>query len=282
MSVEIEIGDKSLMMIFLLEECNLTCAHCAREDEPMEPGYRLTFEQLQRCLGDCRSLKSVRWVHFSGGEPTLWTEGERDLVDLLLEIAAAGYIPGFTSNGSLFNDDNKCRSFFRRYIDGATSPLKLYFSVDTFHRNFDVNTGRARCLDNVLKFREELPGAQAEQLEIRAMAVISKNPKSLLPEEMIRHYESHAVAFGFVPLYDMGKAKSFSRLCPDLESDDPEALGAYARYFRPEDRKPRSTQPDRMRTDHIILIGDDYWFSEPWIKVGELGQLRGEIVRAYS
>jgi MoaA/NifB/PqqE/SkfB family radical SAM enzyme len=282
MAVDIQIGDKSLMMIFLLEECNLNCPHCSREDEPMEPGYRLTFDQLQRCLADCRKLESVRWVHFSGGEPTLWTEGNRALVDLLLRIAAAGYTPGFTSNGTLFTDYDKCRRFFQRYVGDTSLPLKVYFSIDTFHRNFDRNTGRAQCLDNVLNFKRELPSAQAGQLDIRAMAVISKNPKSLLPEEMIRHYESQGIAFGFVPLHKMGKAKSFGHLCPDLESDDAEALGAYARYFRPENRKPRSTQPDRLRTDHIILIGNGYWFSDPWTKVGKLGRLRDEVVQAYS
>ena len=69
--MKIEIDDKSLMMIFLLEECNLECAHCIREDESMEPGYRLSFEQLQLCLSDCHGLESIRWVHFSAGEPAL-------------------------------------------------------------------------------------------------------------------------------------------------------------------------------------------------------------------
>ena len=45
----------------------------------MDPGYQLSFRQLQLCLSDCRGLKSITWVHFSGGEPTLWTEANRDL-----------------------------------------------------------------------------------------------------------------------------------------------------------------------------------------------------------
>jgi hypothetical protein len=38
----IEVADPSLMMIFVIEECNFVCPHCVREEEPMEPGYRLT------------------------------------------------------------------------------------------------------------------------------------------------------------------------------------------------------------------------------------------------
>jgi uncharacterized radical SAM superfamily Fe-S cluster-containing enzyme len=131
----IEVADPSLMMIFVIEECNFVCPHCVREEEPMEPGYRLTFEQLELCLEDCRALRSVSWVHFSGGETTLWSDGERDLVDLLLEIANAGFTPGFTTNGSLFESYTACWDFFRRYVDGSTTPLRLYLSVDTFHRN---------------------------------------------------------------------------------------------------------------------------------------------------
>ena len=103
----IEILDRSMIGILLLERCNFECPHCVRSDEPMDPGYQLSFQQLQQCLGDCHALKSITWVHFSGGEPTLWTEGDRDLVDLLLETAKAGYTPSFTTNGSSFG----CGSF---------------------------------------------------------------------------------------------------------------------------------------------------------------------------
>ena len=81
MLMKIEIRDKSLMMIFLLEECNFECSHCLREDEPMVPGYKLSFKQLQLCLSDCQRLESISWVHFTGGEPTLCTD-LFDLVDL--------------------------------------------------------------------------------------------------------------------------------------------------------------------------------------------------------
>ncbi|UCC79771.1 MAG: radical SAM protein [Candidatus Zixiibacteriota bacterium] len=280
--MNIEIDDKSLMMIFLLEECNFTCAHCAREDEPMDPGYKLSFEQLQGCLSDCRNLKSINWVHFSGGEPTLWKEGNRDLVDLLLEIADAGYTPGFTSNGSLFVNYSRCRDFFARYFEGSTMPLRLYFSIDTFHKNYNPEKGRARSLDNIIKLKQEFPQAKADLLIISVMITVSKEVDSLLPDEMIDHYESLGIKIGFVPLYPIGRAKSFSHLCPDLDSDNPEELGAYRRYYKKEDRKRPGDAEDRLKTDHIILIGNDYYFSDPWHKVGQLGHLPDEIIGAYA
>ncbi len=280
--MNIEIDDKSLMMIFLLEECNFKCAHCGREDEPMDPGYKLSFEQLRRCLLDCRSLESISWFHFSGGEPTLWKEGNRDLVDLLLEIADAGYTPGFTSNGSLFVNYSRCRDLLKRYFYNSTMPLRVYFSIDTFHKNYNPEKGRAKSLDNIIKLKRELPSAMADLLDISVIVIVSKDVDSLLPDQMVKHYESREIKFGFVPLYPMGRAKSFSHLCPDLDSDNPEGLGAYRRYHKKEDRKKPGDAVDRLRTDHIILIGDDYYFSDPWHKVGQLGQLPDEIKGAYS
>jgi pyruvate-formate lyase-activating enzyme len=280
--MEIEIGDTSLMMIFLLEECNFTCPHCVREDEPMDPGYKLSFRQLQLCLSDCRSLEKVRWVQLSGGEPTLWTEAGRDLVDLLLEISKAGFAPGFITNGSSFVDYNGCHDFFGKYVDGSTTPLRAYLSIDTFHRNFDVEEARARSLDNVIMCKQELRRGTADLLDVRVVVVVSKDFKSLLPDEMIRYYESLGVTFGFVPLALEGRAKSLSHLCPDLESDNPGDLGAYQRFHRRESRKNKDKSKNRDKTPHMVLIGNDYYFSDPWRKVARLGHLPDPIIRAYS
>ena len=270
------------MMIFLLEECNFACDHCLKEDEPMVRGYKLSFTQLQSCLSDCQRLESISWVHFTGGEPTLWKEGKRSLIDLLIEISKAGFTPGFTSNGSLFVDCGVCYDFFTRYINSSTMPLRVYFSIDTFHRNFDPEEGRAPSLENVMKCKQELPPAKASQLDISVIVTISRDFKSLLPDEMIRYYESLGIAFGFVPLFPMGKAKSFSHLCPDLDSDDPKDLGAYLNYHQNEIPKRRNKTKSRHRADFINLIGNDYYFTNPWRKVAQLGNLPDTIIRAYS
>jgi MoaA/NifB/PqqE/SkfB family radical SAM enzyme len=280
--MKIEIVDRSLMLILLLEECNFNCAHCIREDEPMEPDYRLSFEQLGLCLSDCRSLESIRWVHFSGGEPTLWTEEDRDLVDLLLEIANAGFTPGFTTNGSHFDDYVKCGNFFARYVGGSTMSLRVYLSIDSFHGNFDRKRGRAPSLDNIVRCKQELLPTKANLLVITVLATVSKDPKSLLPDEMIEYYESAGISFGFVPLLPHGRAKSFSHLCPDLSSDNPENLGAYSRFHRKGSWEKRYETGGRDSASHINLIGDDYYFTDPWRRVGKLEHLPDTIVQAYS
>jgi MoaA/NifB/PqqE/SkfB family radical SAM enzyme len=279
--MKIEIADKTLMMIILLEHCNFDCIHCIREDEPMDPGYKLSFEQLRLCLSDCRRLEGVRWVHFTGGEPTLWKEGDRKLIDLLLEISKAGYISGFTTNGSYFLNFGRCRDFFKGYLDNSSTPLRVYFSIDTFHKNFDPETGRAQCLENVTKFMRELPREKSDLLDITVLTVISKDSRSLLPDDMIRHYESSGISFGFVPLQLGGKARPFGHLCPDLDSDNPEDLGAYRQFYKDEDRKKRAETRSRYTANFMNLIGDDYYFYDPWRNVGRLGHLPDSIIQAY-
>jgi len=178
------------MMIFLLEDCNFACGHCVREDEPMYPGYKLSFEQLKLCLLDCRKLETIEWVHFSGGEPTLWTDEKLDLADLLIEISKAGFEPGFTTNGSYFDDYEKCDELFQKYFNFANKRLRLYLSIDTFHQNFDAKIGRAESLDNVIKYTKNISPEKRKLLNIIVLTTISKEAKSLLPNNMIEYYEA--------------------------------------------------------------------------------------------
>jgi len=289
--MEIKITDKSFMMIFLLEECNFACPHCVREDEPMGSGYKLSFRQLQSCLADCRTLGSIRRVHFSGGETTLWQEGNLDLVDLLLEIAASGFTPGFISNGSLFCEYERCYDFFRRYVEAADVPIRFYLSIDTFHGNFDPGTGRAQSLDNVLRCKRDLPGNTGDLLgQPHVVVTVSKDSGSLLPKQMVAHYESQGVCFGFIPLKYAGRARSLGNLCPDLQSEDPDALGAYQRFAPEHTITPPEQDAGRTTADYLILIGHDYYIHKSindahsdrgWRKVAKLGQLTDSIVRAY-
>jgi MoaA/NifB/PqqE/SkfB family radical SAM enzyme len=288
--MNLNIGNTSLMMVFLLEECNFACPHCVRDDEPMARGYRLTFRQLRSCLADCRELEAISWVHFSGGEPTLWEEAGRDLVDLLLAISDAGLIPGFTSNGSAFLDYDGCDRFFRRYVDASSTPLRLYLSIDTFHRNFDPETGRARSLDNVLRCRQRLPEDKAARVETNVLVGVSKELRSLLPDAMVAHYESLGANFIFIPIKFKGRAKGLGDICPVLDSDDLNDLGAYARFHRKQTIDRAVEAPKGEKVSNLVLIGDTYYVVREgtdnlinrWLKVGHLGTLPDAIVRQYS
>jgi hypothetical protein len=108
---------------------------------------------------------------------------------------------------------------------------------------------------------------------INVLSIISKDSRSLLPDEMIEHYQSLGVKFVFPPLKAVGKAKSFIHLCPNLESDAKEEMGAYYPYYI----KKRKQDP----TTNIVLIDNDYYFPEPWQKVGNLGSVSDKIIDMY-
>ncbi|MFX0027953.1 MAG: radical SAM protein [Candidatus Hermodarchaeota archaeon] len=271
-----KIVDKSLMMVFLLEKCNFSCIHCVRVDEPMPIGYKLSFEQLKLCLSDCHTLETIEWVHFSGGEPTLWTDEKLDLADLLIEISKAGFEPGFTTNGSYFIDYIKCHELFQKYFNNANKRLRLYISIDTFHQNFNVQKGRAKSLDNVIKYKLTLPSKKRELFNIIVITTISKDPQSLLPKKMIKHYQSLGLEFLFLPLRAVGKGKSLSYLCPNLESNKQEELGAYYPFHQKKERK------ERFVTINLVLIDNGYYFHNPWRKIGSLGHIPLRVIDMYK
>jgi hypothetical protein len=263
-------------MVFLLEECNRSCPHCVREEEPMAPGYKLSHTQLRQCLADCDRLESLHWVHFSGGEPTLWSDGDRDLTDALLEVEQAGHVPGFTTNGSRFKDYAACCDFFGRYVSATSVPLRTYLSIDTFHRDFDVGSCSCRSLDNVLRYRDALPGRRQALLEVHPLAVVSKSTASLLPAEMLRRYESLGAPFSVVPLRPRGRARVLAEECPDLNSDTEQGLGAFCQF------RPREAGTSTALAPNLVLVGNEYYLSEPeWRVVAKLGHLPEEVVRAY-
>ncbi|MHC5039625.1 MAG: radical SAM protein [Planctomycetota bacterium] len=286
--MEIAIRDTVMMGILLLEPCNFECPHCVRSDEPMARGYRLTFDQLRRCLEDCRALEKIETVHFSGGEPTLWREDGKDLVDLLTAIADAGFTPRFTTNGSAFLDVDACARFFEKFLERTEERLVVYVSVDTFHGNFDRNAGRAPCLDALAEWREGVPDSWKARVELQVITVVSKNPATLLPEGMVEGYEARGMKFGFIPLKEMGKARaSLSEECPRTGSDDPEDWGAFSR-FRTE---TGGSLPDSAKREahRLALIDEDYFLplvdenrGDLWPRAGRLGALPAWILRAFA
>lgn len=271
-AMEIKNIGKSMIMVFLLEECNFLCAHCSREDGLMYPDYKLSFEQLRLCLSDCQNLQSLQRIHFTGGEPTLWTEGNLDFVDILVEVSKADFEPSFITNGSHFTDYDKCHDFFCRYFNLSGKPLHVFISIDTFHRNFDVEKSRSQSLDNVIKCLAL--SEKGELLNITVIVVVSKDVNSLLPDEMIEHYESLGIEFGFTPLLPRGKAKSFSHLCPNLQSGKSEDLGAYHRFYQKENWEKQNV------TSRMALFDNDYYFGKR--QVARLGNLPETIIQAFK
>ena len=73
-------------VVFISDRCNLSCKHCTvyNHKNPLNKSFAQIREELEYCY----SLGS-RFVDFEGGEPTLWTDGDKginDLCDLAREL----------------------------------------------------------------------------------------------------------------------------------------------------------------------------------------------------
>jgi hypothetical protein len=249
-----------IMGVSLLHKCNFNCDHCGyiyvgnAEDHIIRPGYRLTWDQVMTAISDCASLKDSCWnLNYTGGEPTLWEEDGKDLMDILIASANAGTIPTYNTNGSLFTDYDRTHAFFHRYIDNADTPLKTFISMDKFHKNYDPETGRAKSLDHIVKAGEPSPADKRDLLPTHVVIIVTRDPDSSLPEEMKRHYGSLGITFGDFPMLEIGKAKN-------LKDQLPEFSGF-----------PFLPSKDGDGPHGLVLVGDDYYIGNT--RTGKLGRM---------
>jgi organic radical activating enzyme len=249
-----------VMGVSLLYKCNFSCEHCGyiyvgdAEDHGIQPGYRLTWDQVLTAIQDCASLKNSYWnMNYTGGEPTLWKENGKDLVDILIATSKANVLPTFNTNGSYFEDYDQCHEFLHRYIHHADTPLKTFISMDKFHKNYDQETGRAKSLDNIAKAIATFPDEQRALLSVHVVIIVTTDPNSSLPEEMKTHYSSKGITFGDFPMLNIGKAKRLKDQMPEFEG------------FKFPPRKEEDGPPG------LVLVGDDYYLGNK--KIGKLGHM---------
>jgi MoaA/NifB/PqqE/SkfB family radical SAM enzyme len=249
-----------VMGVSLLHKCNFSCEHCGyiyigdAEDHVIRPGYRMTWDQVMTAVSDCRSLKGSYWnMNYTGGEPTLWEEDGKDLVNILIATAKAGILPTYNTNGSYFDDYDRAYEFLHRYIDNADTPLKTFISMDKFHKNYDQKTHRAKSLDNLLKVMETFPENKKSLLPIHVVIIVTKDPDSSLPEEMKEHYGSKGITFGDFPMLNIGKAKKLQDQLPKFDGYPPipakEGDGPHV----------------------LVLVGEDYYIEST--RSGKLGRM---------
>lgn len=75
-------------VIYITDHCNLKCKHCTLPSVacPHTKSYRQVREELEYCY-----MLGARFVHFGGGEPTEWKDGEENINDLCLLARRIGF-----------------------------------------------------------------------------------------------------------------------------------------------------------------------------------------------
>lgn len=66
-------------VVFVSDRCNLSCRHCTvyNHKNPVTKTWEQIREELQYCYD-----QGSRFIDFEGGEPTLWTDGDKGINDL--------------------------------------------------------------------------------------------------------------------------------------------------------------------------------------------------------
>lgn len=207
--------------------CNKDCTACLRPPELRR--HRLSYEGFSAYLADLAVLARGRRLSYqfvTGGEPTIWRDGERDVTDLLAELTAIDAIGtiAMPTNGKLFEDRATARDFIARLARKLTRPIVVGVSVAGYQHNLDE--GECAALENLLALREEAAG------KVLPIALVT-----LAVED--ETYELLCAAFPnlfkrVTALAPLGGAAEMREACPSLSlgSSDKSTLGAFWPHFR--------------------------------------------------
>ena len=82
--------------------CNLRCQHCSivANVDKLPGAHSMSFRDISEKMAEEYDQGS-KILFFEGGEPTIWKDGDKGLVDLIAEGRRIGYyVIGYTTNGT--------------------------------------------------------------------------------------------------------------------------------------------------------------------------------------
>jgi radical SAM family protein len=112
--------------LLLTYECNFECDHCFVWAGPRQAGT-LTLAQIDSILAQARSLGTVEWIYFEGGEPFLY---HAVLLRSARRAAELGFRVGIVTNGYWATDLPDAVEWLRDF-SGIVQDLSI--SCDSFH-----------------------------------------------------------------------------------------------------------------------------------------------------
>ena len=127
-------------------KCNLKCRGCYASDAALQ-GSQLDFDTFDRILREKREMWGSHFTVVSGGEPFLWRDGGRDLIELAARHKQDIFM--VYTNGTLVDNETA-----KRLGDvGNVSPC---FSVEGFQAETDARRGsgvHGKVLDAMARLR---------------------------------------------------------------------------------------------------------------------------------
>ena len=219
-----------MALVVLTDNCNLSCQACFRPREPKRGARPWSFTELESCLNELVGAGQP-FVAYTGGEPSLWRDGEKTLADLLVTSNRLGLSPMFVTNGHAFRNDDSTRALLDRYFELTQAPLHVVVSVDLWHDDTWVE-GRSRALESLSRWLEA--NADTNVLEVEVASLWCLDDSYNIHSEHFARYTEAGIRISYLPLSPIGRAHSLSELAPTLLANGTckGSLGSYGQVLR--------------------------------------------------
>ncbi len=215
--------------ILMTNACNKQCEACLRTAN--ETDFKMEYEQFLLYINkDIQTLSSkyrVSYQFVTGGEPTIWKDNDRDIIDVLLSIDELEFADNLImpTNGKIFEDIDRTEEFLTRLSGDLKKNFAIGLSIADYQDNFDDDIG-CKALNNLKKV--------CERPEIKALTVIllTVSANDAMSERVSRKYPD--VFARVAPLAPLGSAAVMTDLCPSLSlaGNDKSPLGSYLPHFK--------------------------------------------------
>ncbi len=291
------------MAVCLLDDCNKRCKHCYRTAIPSDHEFKLKGKDVLLSLEDASSLKTA--CLFAGGEPTIWKDENMDFLSLLIRSANRCGYTAFLSNGYVFEDKDYAYRFVDRYMEKCGLPLRMIFSVDFIHENYDSRGRRIPFLDNLLAARRSLP--EGERIGFSLISHWTNDKERNIPSHILEEYAKQGVEWEINDFMMWGRGKEIKDLACYLkvDSSDKRSLGPYRHILaeemitsgKVEDKEEFEELPNtdllKMRSvcgrrppNYFISWGNNYYYCIPqmghdWFSISKIGKLDQASMEAF-
>ena len=216
--------DKQIIILELTSLCNSRCPDCLRV-ERKEENYTVKYEDFKIMIKEIKefskNFKNFE-VKLSGGEPTLWKDGDKDIIDLIKLCEKEKLHWALVTNGKKLSFPNYAKEFFEKLKD--IKNITIYVTLHFFHKNCDKLDNV--ILDNILEYSNNV------SLYVQSTLTTKKENNVVLP--IVYKYAERGVKFLLNPLLPWGRAKNLDQdIVPylDLNSNNKSSLGDFEMYY---------------------------------------------------
>lgn len=242
--------NKQILILELTSLCNSNCKDCLRKGMNKE-NYMMKFDDVKKSLNEIAKFSknfSNFEVKLSGGEPTIWRDDDKDIVDIINECKNHKLNYSLVTNGKIFSNEQKCINVFKKMSKLCIDKINIYVTIDIFHNNYE-KYNENKILDNILKYKNDI------KVNLFVQSTVTRFKDDNLPIEFIRYYRNKNVGFLLNPLLPWGKGEDLLDIIPylNLKNNDKTSLGDYEQYL------------------YILGKNNSYWNSyEEFIKLDNL------------